>query len=132
VRKEKAPGWDRSAFLFERPEPRRLRMAFSLELLDFSVETFESGEKLAARPRLPEPACLVFDQRLPGMSGLALVDLFRGRGFKLPAVMIATVPERGVRDRAARAGIPIVEKPLLSDSLVTAIAAALEPPARAA
>jgi FixJ family two-component response regulator len=71
----------------------------------------------------------VVDQTLPGLSGLSLMEALRAIGVNLPAILITTNPRAAVRDRAATAGIPIIEKPLLTDALLTAVRAALSQPA---
>ena len=53
-----------------------------------------------------------------------LVEL-RRRKVDLPAILITTHPNAAVRDRAARAGVPLIEKPLLNDTLFQGIRAAL-------
>ena len=65
----------------------------------------------------PPPACLVVDYRLPGMDGVELVSTLRARGVETPAVLITTDPPPHVRQKAAEAGLAIVEKPLLGDAL---------------
>jgi len=44
----------------------------------------------------------------------------------LPAILITTHPSAAVRDRAARAGVPLIEKALLNDMLFQGIRTALE------
>lgn len=103
----------------------RSALTFSLELEGFAVETFESGEALVARGSAPDRGCLVLDYHLPGMDGLALLDLLRGRGVALPALIITSLPTRSLAARAAAAGAAIIEKPLLCDALAAAIRAAV-------
>ena len=110
----------------------RASLAFSLELEGFLIETFECGEDLAERADYPDPGCLVIDYRLPGMDGLALLRLLRGKGVALPAVMITSAPTRKLRSEAAEAGAVIVEKPLLCDELSAAVRAGLFDQAKAA
>ena len=113
----------------------RESLAFSLGLEGFDVETFASAEMLLERRErrgLPAGACLVFDHRLPGMEGLALLELLRGEGVGLPAVIITSTPARAVADRAAAADAILIEKPLLCDSLTAAIRSLLHVPPLAA
>ena len=99
----------------------RASLQFSLELEGFAVETFDSGETLVAQANLADPDCLVIDYRLPGIDGLSLLRLLRERGETCPAVIITSNPTRSVRQRTADAGAVLIEKPLLGDSLTTAI-----------
>ena len=110
-------------------DDRALRSAltFALELEGFNVEVRSSGEELLARPLPSDDACLVVDERLPGIGGLAAVDQLRRRNVTLPALLITTNPNRSLRNAARAADVPIVEKPLLGDTLLRSIRAALTP-----
>ena len=99
----------------------RASLQFSLELEGYEVEAFESGETLAARISSASPSCLVIDYRLPGIDGLALLTLLRSRGETCPAIVITSNPPRNLRARVSSAGAVLIEKPLLSDGLTTAI-----------
>lgn len=94
---------------------------FSFDLEGLEVRSYRDAESLLANPALPENGCLVIDQNLPGMSGLSLLERLREEGVQLPAILITTNPRAALRDRAATAGIPIVEKPLLTDALLTTV-----------
>ncbi len=96
-------------------------LQFSLELEGFAVDAFESGETVMARTKLARHACLVLDFRLPGIDGLSLLTLLRERGETCPAVIITSNPTRAMRQRTTESGAVLIEKPLLSDSLTTAI-----------
>jgi len=107
-------------------EAVRDALAFALDLEGFAVETYDSGEALLLRdPTRAPAACLVLDERLPGVSGLATLAQLRERRLASPAILITTHPGPFLRETARKAGVPIVEKPLLSDTLVAAIEAAI-------
>ena len=99
----------------------RASLIFSLELEGFAVDAFESGEAVVASTTLARHACLVLDYRLPGIDGLSLLNLLRERGETCPAVIITSNPTRTMRLRTIDAGAVLIEKPLLSDSLTSAI-----------
>ena len=99
----------------------RASLIFSLELEGFAVDAFDSGETVVARNGLARHACLVLDYRLPGIDGLSLLNLLRERGETCPAVIITSNPTRAMCQRTIDAGAVLIEKPLLSDSLTTAI-----------
>ncbi|MBB3889658.1 FixJ family two-component response regulator [Phenylobacterium haematophilum] len=106
----------------------RTALKFALEIDGYEVETFPDAESLAACPRLPAEGCLVVDLQLPGMDGLELVEVLRRRAVRLPALLITTHPNAQVRSRAKAAGVDIVEKPLLAETLGEAINRALTAP----
>lgn len=62
-------------------------------------------------------ACLVVDQNLPDDQGVHLIQRIRAAGLLTPALLITTGPSITLRREAAALGAPIVEKPLLDESL---------------
>ena len=66
---------------------------------------------------------------MPGMSGLDLISSLRGRKLTAPAILITTHPNAAVRERAAAAGISIVEKPFLDLTLLNSVRRSLARPA---
>ena len=65
--------------------------------------------------------CFVIDQRMPGMSGMDLIENLRERNVGTPAILVISQPSDALSGRAAKAGVPIVEKPFLSNMLVERI-----------
>ena len=92
-------------------------LTFAFEIEGFEVQAHGSGEALLGAGDLSHNACLVLDQAMPGISGLALLDQLRQRGHALPAILITTASP-SVKRQAADAGVVIVEKPLMCDTLV--------------
>jgi len=103
----------------------RKSLQFALELQGYNVEVCESGEALLARALPTMNACLVLDERLQAMSGLETLSVLRRREVSLPAILITSHPQPQLRMAARAAGVPIVEKPLIGDGLLTAIRGAL-------
>lgn len=98
---------------------------FSFDLEGLDVRSFRDGESLLGSADLPHKGCLVLDYHLPGVDGLGLLEQLRADGVRMPAVLITTNPRPHLRARAAAAGVPIIEKPLLTDALLTAVRSAL-------
>jgi two-component system response regulator FixJ len=91
---------------------------------------YPTGSDLLKEQDMPENGCLVTDYNLPGINGLDLLAQLRERRVRLPAILITTHPSAAIRDRAASAGVRVIEKPLLSDTLFQGIRAALSETAR--
>ena len=104
----------------------RRALAFALDMEGLVVETFGSGEALLLRDRPQGPGCFVLDERLPGVSGLGTLRQLRARGVDLPAILMTSHPNAPLREAAALAGAPILEKPLMGETLVEAIHGLLE------
>lgn len=96
-------------------------LKFSLELEGYSVRTFQDAPALLQAADASRPACMVIDYRLPGMNGLELFCELRKRHLDTPTILITSHPGRALRDSARRAGICIIEKPLLGDALTEQI-----------
>jgi FixJ family two-component response regulator len=101
----------------------RNSLQFALELEGYAVRTFADAEQLLGRTDRERPCCLVIDYGLPGSNGLELLRSLRQQDVAAPAILITSHPNRLLRERAEHAGVPIVEKPLLADTLTDEIRA---------
>ncbi len=96
-------------------------LKFALELEGFAVRTYHSGAELLRADDLKDCNCFVIDQRMPGMTGMELVEVLRERGVLTPVILIISHANAALSARAQKAAIPIVEKPLLGNALVERI-----------
>ncbi len=96
-------------------------LKFSLELEGFTVRTYGSGSELLHADDFHACKCFVIDQRMPAMAGMELIAKLRDQRILTPAILIISHPSAALRARAATAGVPIVEKPLLNNTLVDRI-----------
>lgn len=96
-------------------------LRFSLELDDLRVITHASAESVTVDGLPLQNACLVLDYHLPTDNGLDLLARLRARGVTLPAILVTSHASSAVRRAVRAAGAALVEKPLLGDTLVTAI-----------
>jgi FixJ family two-component response regulator len=96
----------------------RSSLKFSLEIEGFAVRTYAGGAELLNDTEVAGAGCLVIDQNMPGMNGLELLTQLRARAVVAPAILITSHPSAALRERAAQAGVAIVEKPLLGTSLL--------------
>jgi two-component system response regulator FixJ len=102
----------------------RCSLKFSLEIEGFAVRTFGSASEVLDSSEVRRTQCFVIDHKMPGMNGLDLVSCLRARHILTPAVLITSQPDAELTRRAARAAIPIVEKPLLDNALIERVRAA--------
>jgi FixJ family two-component response regulator len=58
---------------------------------------------------------------MPSMNGLDLISRLRARDVEAPAILMTSHPTATVRERAAKAGIRIVEKPFVGNALIDVI-----------
>ncbi|HEY2179414.1 MAG TPA: response regulator [Caulobacteraceae bacterium] len=100
-------------------------LKFAFEVEGFEVHAYCDAESLLAESDFQQRGCLVLDYKLPGINGLQLLKVLRSRGVTLPAVLITT-PSPDVLSRAAAAGVPVVDKPLLTNALLETVRRQLE------
>ncbi|MGQ4273544.1 response regulator transcription factor [Terrihabitans sp. B22-R8] len=103
----------------------RSALAFSTEIDGYQVRAYESAEDLLRANGADGSACLILDQILPGMSGLALAQHLHAAGVEVPVILMTTAPGLTLQSEAALAGLVIVEKPLLGNALIEAVQSAL-------
>jgi|SRR6516164_6553718 FixJ family two-component response regulator len=96
-------------------------LKFALELEDFAVRTFGTAAEVLHAGDLDAYNCFVVDQRMPKMNGMELIDALRRQQVRAPAILIISHPTDALNARAAKASIPIVEKPFLSNALLERI-----------
>jgi len=97
-------------------------LSFMIEARGFLVERCTTArEAIVLADAGRTFACLVIDQKLPDLNGVDLLAELRSRGLDAPAILITTAPSAVLRRRAAAAGAPIVEKPLLDETLFNQI-----------
>jgi two-component system response regulator FixJ len=97
-----------------------------LRAYGFRVRTFVSADEFLEQPAAAEPpACLIVDLRMPGKTGLDLVDALRARGTEIPVIMITGHGEVSMAERAGKAALEFLAKPVDGDLLLQAIARAL-------
>jgi len=96
-------------------------LKFALEVEGFAVHAYGRGDELFGDADLADCACFIIDQKLPGTTGLDLVAALRAQRIAAPVILITSAPPPAVQERAARAGVPIVEKPLLGNALLECV-----------
>jgi two-component system CheB/CheR fusion protein len=94
----------------------------------WAVVTYPSAEAFLAAPRPgAERSCLVIDDRLPGMGGVALLEALRAERSSLPAVMLTGSGDTAMAISAMKAGAAdLIEKPASASDLLASIGQALD------
>lgn len=114
-------------------EAVRISLAFLLEMAALPARTYDSALAfLDAVPDLHE-GCIVTDVRMPGMSGLDLVNRLKVMGVTLPVIVITGHADVPLAVEAMRAGVTdFLEKPFDDTALIAAIHSALDRQVKAA
>ena len=101
-------------------------LRFLLETDGFDVRTFRTGAALLRVDCAANAACFVIDYKMPDMNGVDLTNCLRNSGVAAPVIIITGYPDENILTRAKTAGIRhVVRKPLLEDSLVACVRAAI-------
>jgi|GEM_PF-106188 len=94
----------------------------TLESGGWDVEEYPGAEEFLAAFRPGRVACLLLDGKLPGMSGLDLLDQLREHGHHLPVIFITGASDIRTAVAAMKAGAcDFIEKPVLPPELLLAV-----------
>jgi two-component system, LuxR family, response regulator FixJ len=105
----------------------RRALARLLHAVGWHTVTFASAEAFLRTGLQSPPQCLVLDVRLPGMSGVELVEHFVDTGLTLPVVIITGYDDIQIRLRAMGGGVvAYLQKPVDAQDLLRAIERAME------
>ncbi len=97
------------------------------EVVGWEVRDYASAEEFLAGPRPSGDACLLVDVMLPGMNGVALLELLRAEGLRVPAIMLTGRGDAATAVAALKAGAAdFIEKPADWTMLLAAVTLAIE------
>ena len=92
-----------------------------------TIEAYPTAEAFLDAFHPGRDACLLIDARLPGMSGLELLQRLSDTGHRLPAIMITGRGDVPMAVQAMKAGaLDFIEKPISHDELLASVERALE------
>jgi RNA polymerase sigma factor (sigma-70 family) len=108
-------------------EPSVLKsLGWLLESAGLTARTFASAEAYLAGCSAEDRGCLVLDIRMPGMSGMALIEELGNRKIELPTILISAHADVPLTVRAMKAGvIDVLEKPFNDEALLERVTEAL-------
>ena len=98
-----------------------------IQSLGFQVKTFDSAQSFLKHGPHDEPACLVLDVRMPGMSGIELQQQLAGAELGMPIIFITGHGSIPLSVQAMKAGaLDFIEKPFEDQKLIDAINLAIK------
>lgn len=106
----------------------RIALKSLIDSVGFHAETFAEGEEFLSSAFVAETDCLIADVRMPGgLGGLELQERLNSTNSSIPIIFISAHDDADARTKALRAGaIDFLQKPFSGDSLLDAIATALD------
>lgn len=116
-----------SVFVIDDEEPLRNACAQAFELADLPVETFPGAEGITERVNRDWRGIIVTDIKMPGVSGLELMDAVLAIDPDIPVVLITGHGDVAMAVDAMRHGAyDFIEKPFAPDVLVETARRGLE------
>lgn len=88
--------------------------------LGFEAMTFTSAEAFLSCARREEPACIICDVQMPGMSGIDLYEALLAEGSRVPVIFITAFSMDRVRQRAGKAAC-VLHKPFGAADLLSCL-----------
>ena len=108
-------------------EAVRDSLAFLLGSADISTRTYDSAPAFLDRLPDVEAGCILTDVRMPGMSGLEMLQRLNELQIALPVVVITGHGDVALAVEAMKHGaIDFIEKPFDDDLILSALKAALD------
>jgi two-component system, LuxR family, response regulator FixJ len=102
-------------------------LAMLFQSVGLASRRFADARELLDALPVEGAACLVLDVRMPGMSGLDLLDAIERRGALLPAVVMTGHADVPMAVRAMKAGaVDFLEKPFNHQAMIDAVQRALQ------
>ena len=113
-------------YVIDDDEAGRHSLEFLLDCAGVRVRSFASADAfLAASPPLAG-ACVITDVRMPGRSGIELVEEMKRRGADVPVIVITGHADVPLAIQAMHAGVAdFIEKPFDDELLLSALRRAL-------
>ena len=97
------------------------------ESVQFRVETFKSADSFLNKKSDNAPGCIILDVRMPGMSGLELLEQLKSQKKGLPVIMITGHGDIPMAVRAMKAGaVDFILKPFNDQCLVELVQKCIE------
>jgi FixJ family two-component response regulator len=124
---------ERTVYVVDDDEALRDALGMLFRTAGLKVETFASAVAFLQRAKPVQPACLVLDIRMPGLSGTVLQDELIERGMRIPIIFISGHGDIPMAVEAVKKGAyDFIEKPFDDYQLLCQVLNALEQPAEGA
>jgi FixJ family two-component response regulator len=120
-------GSEATVFLVDDDAAVQDSLAAAFRTLDLAYRIFSSAQEFLDAYDEAMRGCLIVDVRLPGISGMELLETLRQRGSKLPTLLITGHGDEEMESQARRLGAEaLLQKPFQFSELVRSIRAAIE------
>ena len=94
--------------------------------MGYTCHVFDRAEAFLAANATGRFDCLITDIRMPGISGLELLDRVKAAGSTMPVIVVTSVTDPSIRSRALTGGAhAYLAKPVTDDALLQSLRTAL-------
>ena len=108
--------------------PIRKALTRLLRSAHYQVESYASGPEFLKSLATRQPACLVLDIRMQGMTGFDVQAWLKEQGIVLPIVFITALDDRDDLKLAMKGGATaLLRKPFGDEQFLAAVHAAIHP-----
>jgi two-component system, LuxR family, response regulator FixJ len=118
---------DPTVFVVDDDPAVREALTTLVQSMHLRAEPYASAQEFLAAFDATRPGCILLDVRMPGTSGLALLEQFEREGIPLPAIVMSAYGDVPMVVRAMKAGaLNFLEKPCRDADLWDAVQEALK------
>jgi FixJ family two-component response regulator len=120
-------GLQATVFVVDDDAAMRDSMYWLLESVSLAVRMFSSANDFLSAGDLCQPGCILLDVRMPGMSGMELLEQLKGHGILQPVIIITGHGDVPMAVRALKHGaFDFIQKPFNGQELLDRVNAALK------
>ncbi|CNI33015.1 response regulator transcription factor [Yersinia alsatica] len=114
-------------YLVDDDEGVRAALAALLTTMGWEVKTFSDGQTFLDTLAVTQPSCVLLDIRMPGKSGMTILEAIQSRDSTLPVIIMTGHGNVELCRRAFKSGaLEFLTKPIDADVLIETVSMALE------
>ncbi|AKP33652.1 response regulator transcription factor [Yersinia aleksiciae] len=114
-------------YLIDDDEGVRAALAALLATMGWEVKAFSNGQDFLDTLAITQPSCVLVDIRMPGKSGIAVLEAIQSRDSSLPVIIMTGHGNIELCRRAFKGGaLEFLTKPIDADVLIETVSLALE------
>lgn len=116
-----------TVYLVEDDDAVRASLRTLLQLADWRVEEFASGDRFVEMLGELEPGCVILDMRMAGLDGSAVLQKMEEQGVRWPVVVMTGHPDPSIAAAVLKRGaVEFLEKPCREEDLFAALERGVE------
>ncbi|CNC67734.1 transcriptional regulator fixJ [Yersinia frederiksenii] len=114
-------------YLIDDDEGVRAALAALLTTMGWEVKAFSDGQTFLDTLTVTQPSCVLLDIRMPGKSGMTILEAIQSRDSSLPVIIMTGHGNVELCRRAFKGGaLEFLTKPIDADVLIETVSMALE------